>query len=829
MKLLTCHIDNFGKLSNFTINFSDGINVINEPNGWGKSTLAAFLKVMFYGLDPKKEPGAHDKERAVYRPWQGGVYGGYLDFEVGDKQYRIRRTFGKSERFDEFHLFDLATNLESEDYSRDIGIELFDLDSASFKRSIYIMQNDCASCSTDNINAKLGNLVENTNDINNYESANSKLKDMLNYLSPNRATGSIKRRVNHMAELEQELRNFEAAEDAYNQLSQLQGEKMLEKDQLLQERQQFTKDLQRASEQNILLEKRKQYELLWTEERQQGELCKQYQDRFPAGVPKEEDIRKATGTLRQMAETQATIRNLTEGDEETAKYIKLSELFEDEVPQPEKIEDLVAQQKELFAAKEELRHLENQVTVLSSTPEVEPDPQPKAKKKRKRKSGYTIIGIICLIISVVFAVLAPVLALGMESSRGINTAVGFVFVTIVFLVGAFMFFRLGKDSEKETGISDEDSSEETGEMKMIGGDESLDKESLLTLQTRIGEEKQRIRKMEQNITDFLEKFHKNVKPENVVSLLYELSHDVENYDRMKKRKDERIEAEEHLRELQGELDAFAERYHLTLGEDVAAAMSDIQTKAAEYRIALQEYEKSKWKKEQFESQNDMNILSGRIDHAEDLDELTEAMVDLDQQLEAIRADIEQNNRQLDDLQLQLDMRDERAKELKENQQIQEEELHKFEIMTYAQQYLQKAKEQFTARYMEPVSGAFSKYYMQLCNNMVDEWQIDANIHFQTKEQGQMREVWQLSDGYQDLIGICMRLALVDAMYKEEKPFLLLDDPFVNLDEEKVMYGKRMVLDVANEYQTIYFTCHDSRNPLAQDTGSVVSTISDMLA
>ena len=58
----------------------------------------------------------------------------------------------------------------------------------------------------------------------------------------------------------------------------------------------------------------------------------------------------------------------------------------------------------------------------------------------------------------------------------------------------------------------------------------------------------------------------------------------------------------------------------------------------------------------------------------------------------------------------------------------------------------------------------------------------------------------------------MRLALVDAMYGEEKPFLILDDPFVNLDQEKVTAGNELLNEVSKEYQVIYFTCHDSRNP-----------------
>jgi len=68
----------------------------------------------------------------------------------------------------------------------------------------------------------------------------------------------------------------------------------------------------------------------------------------------------------------------------------------------------------------------------------------------------------------------------------------------------------------------------------------------------------------------------------------------------------------------------------------------------------------------------------------------------------------------------------------------------------------------------------------------------------------------LSVGYQDLIGVALRFALADAMYPEEKPFLILDDPFVNFDSQKLARAKQLLDEVAERYQIIYFTCHESR-------------------
>ena len=70
MKLIKCHVENFGKLSDFTYDFTDGCNTVCEENGWGKSTLAAFLRVMLFGFQNEGKRDPLENERKRYSPWQ---------------------------------------------------------------------------------------------------------------------------------------------------------------------------------------------------------------------------------------------------------------------------------------------------------------------------------------------------------------------------------------------------------------------------------------------------------------------------------------------------------------------------------------------------------------------------------------------------------------------------------------------------------------------------------------------------------------------------------------------------------------------------------------
>ena len=89
--------------------------------------------------------------------------------------------------------------------------------------------------------------------------------------------------------------------------------------------------------------------------------------------------------------------------------------------------------------------------------------------------------------------------------------------------------------------------------------------------------------------------------------------------------------------------------------------------------------------------------------------------------------------------------------------------------------------------------------------------MDGNLNLTIQESGIQRELRYYSEGWKDLLGICMRMALVDVMYQKEKPFFIMDDPFVNLDQKKTEAALDFLKQLSKEYQILYFTCHESRN------------------
>lgn len=157
MKLVSCHIENFGCLSSYELTFADGLNPLYAVNGGGKSTLAAFIRAMFYGL-PAARSGGRFNDRVHYAPFSGGAYGGSLTFEWKGDIWRVERFFDCSSG-DDISLY--RGGAPADIPTGGLGEAVFGLDGPSFSRTLFIADEPALS-PTGGIAARLGDYAGQT-------------------------------------------------------------------------------------------------------------------------------------------------------------------------------------------------------------------------------------------------------------------------------------------------------------------------------------------------------------------------------------------------------------------------------------------------------------------------------------------------------------------------------------------------------------------------------------------------------------------------------------------------------------------------------------------
>ena len=158
-------------------------------------------------------------------------------------------------------------------------------------------------------------------------------------------------------------------------------------------------------------------------------------------------------------------------------------------------------------------------------------------------------------------------------------------------------------------------------------------------------------------------------------------------------------------------------------------------------------------------------------------------------------------------------RDAMLEELKELREQREKDMADYRHIIMASNLLQKARESLTARYADPIRIHFCRYWEMITGYSASGVYVDADSNVTVEERGKQRDAVRLSTGWRDLAGICLRTALADAMYppdRGEKPPLILDDPFTNLDDEKMEGAMRFLKETGRHYQILYFTCSSTR-------------------
>lgn len=91
---------------------------------------------------------------------------------------------------------------------------------------------------------------------------------------------------------------------------------------------------------------------------------------------------------------------------------------------------------------------------------------------------------------------------------------------------------------------------------------------------------------------------------------------------------------------------------------------------------------------------------------------------------------------------------------------------------------------------------------------------DLGIDVFSPEKGDWVSVTDLSQGTLDVVYLAARLGLVRLVTGDRRPPLILDDPFVTLDDERGPRALELLREVAADFQVIYLTTSDRYDTLA---------------
>ena len=126
------------------------------------------------------------------------------------------------------------------------------------------------------------------------------------------------------------------------------------------------------------------------------------------------------------------------------------------------------------------------------------------------------------------------------------------------------------------------------------------------------------------------------------------------------------------------------------------------------------------------------------------------------------------------------------------------------------EYLQKAKESLSGNYLGTIQRSFAEYLGRMMGEDREKILVTGDLEVQLERQGQARELGYFSAGQTDMVMLCMRFALVDALFSDVKPFVILDDPFVNLDDERTKQALALLKELSGDQQILYLVCNSSR-------------------
>lgn len=853
MKLLSYHIENYGKIHNQDGKFDAGVTEFCEKNGFGKTTLASFIRAMFYGLPTVTARTKTFDDRQHFYPFNGGKFGGNLTFEMQGKTYKIERFFDKkSAKDDELKVY--CDGVPFTDFGEDIGKEVFGLDEESFKKTVFITADEIEIESTYSINEKLNRDAEGGED-NDFEVALANLEKAKKQLKAGRGNNDlISLKKAETLALNGRIQNLK---DMSNSLA----EEYVERERLSKEITLMERAVKLANEREVVVQKWKNFDSLTAQAREKCTQVQAYEAQYPKGVPSADERETMRDCVQEVNRLTGSLQAVGFGEDKEKILSELTVKFQNGAPRDEDIaekqqnwtrlaslkaerdnlqsSELTAKEKELekrFADK-----LPAEESILQNRQLIE---EYKAKDAQLKELHASLLNV------------APVQTV--QKNRGkihilwilaaLCAAVGgLMFALQQFLVG--MLLTIGGPM-----------------LFMIFGVLLLVKKPMSAampsadVTVKIASLQAEMRMLEEKIRIFTVPYG-YYSPAGVLYDFTTLEEDVRTYQAQVAAKEacglqvKALSAE--MEALTADVQAFLQSYgeagadlqsglnrllamkaqYTSLQADKAAAKakeSDTSARILQYNKTLAEIlenyalnenagtmaglnalemdckgwetAKNEWLtlQQKLETYKAENGLMERPEGEEtDSDELhhtlsiaRKQLADCDKRI----AETEREVEKLPDVENELEQAEETLKLYKDKHQLLSDTIDA----------LKEAEKALKDKYIAPIKDKFSVYAEALERVLDEKVIMDSDYHVKFERGGEERSDKHLSMGERSLCALCLRLALIDNMYPTEQPFIIMDDPFVHLDEEHMSRTAALMADLAKTRQILYFCCHESR-------------------
>lgn len=856
MKLISCYIEGYGALEKKEIIFEEGITAFCQENGTGKTTLASFIKAMFYGLKVYKSNSKDFCDREHFYPFKGGKFGGNLTFSYNGKTYKVERYFGeKSITGDTLKVY-LDGELTNE-LGEEIGRTVFGVDEDSFMRTLFIGSEEIEIKSTSSINAKLGSFLHGMDEETGYDGALKRLDDARKSYQADRKgknpTEFIPSTEKEIDGLRVEIDNAKRVQAALEGEDGKYARAETLKTEIAEMDRQIVEETKKNERRTLFERYEAMEESIADKERQAEEIRR----RYPFGsLPTEEETLAVEESISKQKRAQAQLVTAEFSVADGQKLARLEECFVRGVPAEKELLEKEREVDELKAVETELAMLqskeptarekslaqkfmyggptEGEIAELSAKVE--------AYKQTKKdyeaisewlptavaptaKTSSRLFPLFAAVASILCAVGAVCFTMDKATLGILLLAVG----GITLLVSGLLSFG-GKSNtaqvattsavnpekqRKETELRELEYSikasltrygyhSDNGVVYDFAQLQDDAKEYAQYLEREQEKNRQLTEKQakKQALEDGLTAFFRGygLSGNSYASMLGDLRANLREYDSLRERKKTQAEMheglEKDLEEARIKVEAYKKKYGLT-----ELSISDILMDIREERRLTAEMEKEKAQAAAFKEEK--NLTEKPMGESVELGDLQAMRTEKQNELARLEREIDADESVAESVA-------EKEEMLKEAQTRLAAYKQKHKLLKAAKELLEKADGNLKDKYIKPIKDEFLYYAALLEKTLGEKVVMTKNFEIRFEREGEERSEKHLSAGQRSVCALCFRLALIKNMYKENPPFLILDDPFVNLDSAHMEKVKGVLQELCKEMQMVYFTCHESR-------------------